>query len=97
MLPSLGVTDCFDPAVSDFTPLTDSGDPIWVESVEHGARVKIDEEGVEAAAYTVIMMEAGGMPMDLEEIDFTLDRPFIFLMTGADGNLLFTGVVNSVQ
>ena len=68
-----------------------------MDSVEHGARVKIDEEGVEAAAYTVIMLKGNSMPLELDEIDFTLDRPFIFLMTGADGNLLFTGVVNSVQ
>ena len=99
ILPSLGVTDCFDAAASNFTPLTDSGDQIYVDSIKHGARVRIDEDGTEAAAYIVIDLPGAADPPAeaLKEIDFTLDRPFIFLMTGADGNLLFTGIVNSVQ
>ena len=99
ILSALGVTDCFDPTVSDFTPLTDSGDPIYVGSVKHGARVRIDEEGTEATAYIAIEYNAGADDPgeDLKEIDFTLDRPFVFFMTGADDNLLFMGVVNSIQ
>lgn len=56
--------------------------------------MKVDEEGCEAAAYTVIMVGAGAeMPPD-DEVDFTLDRPFLFAITG-EGNLpLFVGVVN---
>ena len=29
-----------------------------------------------------------------DEVDFTLDRPFLFAVTGADGMTLFMGVVN---
>ena len=98
ILPALGVTDCFNPLLSDFTPLTDSGDPVFVNSIEHGARVKIDENGIEASALHVEVDHGCPDPLDeFIEVDFTLDRPFIFLVTGMDGNLLFTGVVNSVQ
>ena len=90
----LGVTDVFDPDVSDFTPMTTDTDmPIYVSEATHAARVKIDEEGVEAAAFTVIIADgAAAEPED--EIYFTLDRPFLFAISSRDGLPLFTGVVN---
>lgn len=94
-LKALGVTDVFDYAISNFDPLGASTDePLYVSTVQHAARVKVDEEGCEAAAYTVVMMEAGAaMPPD-DEVDFTLDRPFLFAVTGDSDLPLFTGVVN---
>ena len=47
-----------------------------------------------AAAYTV-MMEAGAAEPPDEEIDFTLDRPFVFAITSQDGLPLFIGIVNT--
>ena len=93
-LMELGVTDVFDPDVSDFTPMTTDTDmPIYVSEATHAARVKIDEEGVEAAAFTVIIADgAAAEPED--EIYFTLDRPFLFAISSRDGLPLFTGVVN---
>lgn len=92
-LQQLGVTDVFDSGVADFTPLTKDVDGIYVSQVEHAARVKIDEEGCEAAAYTVIVMCGAAMPPK-EEVDFVADRPFLFVITGRDGLPLFIGVVN---
>ncbi len=93
-LKALGVTDVFNPSVSNFDPLEAStDDPLYVSTVEHAARVKVDEEGCEAAAYTVIMVEAGMAMFPDDEVDFTLDRPFLFVVTGS-GLPLFTGVVN---
>lgn len=94
-LKELGVTDVFDYTVSNFEPLEASTDePIYVSTAQHAARVKVDEEGCEAAAYTVLMDEcAAAMPPD-DEVDFTLDRPFLFAVTGDSGLPLFTGIVN---
>ena len=94
-LKSLGVTDVFDPGVSNFAPLEAStSDPLYVGKAKHAARVKVDEEGCEAAAYTVMFVYCGAaMPPD-EEVDFVLDRPFLFAVTGESGLPLFTGVVN---
>ncbi len=94
-LKELGVTDVFDYTVSNFDPLGASTDePLYVSTAQHAARVKVDEEGCEAAAYTVIMTVCGAaMPPD-DEVDFTLDRPFLFAVTGDSGLPLFTGVVN---
>jgi serpin B len=90
-LKNLGVRSCFDVESSDFSPIID-GESIRVRKVSHGARVKLDEEGVVAAAYTLIDAGSNGRPDD--EVDFVLDRPFIFVITNSDGLPLFVGVVN---
>ena len=92
-LKKLGVTNVFDAETSDFTPMTTDTEDIFVSKVSHAARVKVDEEGCEAAAYTVIMMENTSMFLG-DEVDFILDRPFLFVITGTDGLPLFVGVVN---
>lgn len=89
---ALGVTDVFDAAKSNFSPLMKDADGIFVSQVKHAARVKTDEEGVEAAAFTAILLEKASMPIDF--VDFTVDRPFFFAVTGYTGDLLFTGVIN---
>ncbi len=92
-LKNLGVTDCFNGSTADFTPLVTGDQPVWLGEAEHGARVAIDEEGVVAAAYTEMRLAGGAMPPE-DEIDFVVDRPFLFVITGGDGLPLFVGVVN---
>lgn len=97
-LKALGVRDVFDTAVSDFTPLTtDVADPIFVSQAKHAARVMIDEEGCTGAAYTVIMMAVGAAMPPEERVEFTADRPFLFVVTNFDGLPLFTGIVNTTK
>ena len=92
-LRALGVTDVFDVEAADFSPMTEDVAEIVLSKADHAARVTIDEEGVTAAAYTVMMMAGAAMPPE-EEMDFVLDRPFLFAITGYDGLPLFVGVVN---
>ena len=94
-LKSLGVTDAFDPLMSDFSPLAEGAEGLFVSQVRHDARVAIDEEGVTAAAFSVIAAAGSAMP-PTEEVDFVLDRPFLFAITGADDTILFVGIVNQV-
>ena len=93
-LAQLGMTDVMDGTKSDFTPLTTADDSLVLTQAKHAARVKIDEDGCEAAAYTVLGVEATAMLGPEEEIDFTLDEPFVFAITGIDGLPLFVGLVN---
>ena len=66
---------------------------VCLSKVNHAARVTVDEEGVTAAAYTV--MEAdGARPSQEEEIEFRLDRPFLFAIMGTGDVPLFVGIVN---
>jgi len=92
-LKNLGVTDVFNPEISNFSPLTDNYEGIAISKAQHAARVMIDEEGCTAAAFTVILDAGSAMP-PADEIDFTLDRPFIFAITSDDGLPLFIGIVN---
>lgn len=89
----LGVTDIFDDTNSDFSKL--SKDKIIVSNITHEARTLIDEEGLEAAAYTAIVLEATSAPgQEQKEIDLILDRPFVMVITGKDNVPLFTGIIN---
>ena len=95
ILRTLGVTDAFDPNMADFTPLTDSG--AMVNSVMQAARVKIDEEGVEAAAYTEIVAADSG-PMELPPVvEMNLNRPFLFAIFDGNDVPLFIGTVQTME
>lgn len=92
-LQELGVTDVFDPGAADFSPMTDEVQGGYLSKATHAARVTIDETGCEAAAFTVMARVGAEMPPE-EEVDFVLDRPFLFCITGESGLPLFVGVVN---
>ena len=96
-LQKLGITDVFSP-LADFSALIPQTDDLanpYVESIEHAARVSINEDGVTAAAYTLIIFYgATAQPPVQEEIDFVLDRPFLFVVQ-SDNMPLFTGIVNN--
>lgn len=92
---AMGVTDVFDGTVSNFSPMTEDRE-LFVGKIDHAARVKIDEEGCEGAAYTVIMSFPAGAPLpEVKVIDFVLDRPFVFVVSSQDSLPLFAGVVNA--
>ena len=71
--------------------------PLQVGKILHGARVKADEEGVEAAAYTAVMARTTNAQIQPpEETEyFTADRPFLFCITQPGGGVMFLGVVNA--
>lgn len=94
-LQALGVRDAFDKAAADFTPLTDTG--AVVSSVMQAARVRIDEEGMEAAAYTEIIVEpTAAEPPPCSEEEMNLNRPFLFAIW-KDGAPLFIGAVQTME
>ena len=95
VLRSLGVTDAFDGTKADFTPLTDNG--AVVGSVMQAARVKIDEDGVEAAAYTEIVVDDSAMMEMPPTVEMELDRPFLFVIFDYNNIPLFVGTVNALN
>ena len=91
-LKSLGIEDVFDPSLSDFSPVSDTTG-MYVNTFTHDLHVKIDENGCEAVAYTTV----GAVPVSQEfppEVDFTVDRPFLAVISGNDGLPLFTAIIN---
>ena len=94
-LKNLGVTDVFDLEKADYSNLTDE-EGIELTEIQHGARVAIDEEGCVAAAFTEILYCGDAIPPE-DEVDFVVDRPFIFVVTSEVGIPLFIGVVNQIN
>ncbi len=92
-LRAMGVTAAFDPQQADFSALlnAESEMPLWVDGVRQQARISVNEDGVEAAAYTRI--EYAGSPMPTGRADMILDRPFLYYIS-AEGGMLFAGIVN---
>ena len=79
---------------ADFSPLTAEPQELFLSQAQHDVRVTVDEEGVEAAAYTVLAANAASAFSEPQELDFILDRPFLFAITTYNGLPLFVGIVN---
>lgn len=90
-LKSLGITDLLEAGKADLTGLTAL--EAYLTQAEQMARVSVDEEGVEAAAVTIIGAGAGAPPE--ETCVMNLNRPFLFVLR-SQGLPLFVGVVNEV-
>lgn len=91
-LKNLGITQVFDETAADFSALVPDMEKLFVSQIQHDVRVAIDEEGVTAAAYTAMSASDAAMPPE-DEVDFVLDRPFLFVLTNEDGLPLFAGIV----
>ena len=93
-LKSLGITTAFDLTAADFSPIAETESPMYLGFVQQGNHIAINEEGVEAASYTLVGMEmAAAEPDEQPVIEMDLDRPFLYLITANDGSTLFIGVV----
>lgn len=100
ILKNLGLKRVFDADLSDFSNLSENKRGLYVSTINHGARTRVDERGVLASAYTYIeVVESAGEIVE-EEYFFTLNRPFIFVIygQGTEGNSnigdpLFMGLV----
>ena len=90
-LKSLGITDLLNPDQADLSGLTSMD--TFLTQAEQMTRVSVDEEGVEAAAVTIIADCKGGAPD--ETCVMNLNRPFLFVLR-SQGVPLFVGVVNEV-
>lgn len=91
-LQALGMKKAFS-GEADFSSLSDAD--TYISLVRQAIRLKVNEEGSEGAAVTVIEGETSpGMPE--EKVDFFLDRPFLFqILEPATGTVLFMGQVGS--
>ena len=101
VLPQLGLTTAGNPWAADFSGMTEV-ERLTLSGGSHGVHFAIDEEGIEAAAYTATSMSGSSGPPPLE-IDMVLDRPFLYGVTALttteemeysrmDSTLLFLGV-----
>lgn len=98
-LETFGITDVFDSKKANLTNLTDAKGA-FIEKTIHKANIEFTQDGIKAAAATVIAGGGSGSPFDyefyvpVEEIDLTFDKPYMFLIRDIKtGEIWFIGTV----
>jgi serpin B len=75
-------------------------DGLMISNVLHNTKIDLNENGVEAAAATVIEMESelpGGGGTSPQYIEFSANRPFAFLIREkTTGAIIFIGAINKL-
>jgi serpin B len=88
-LDSLGMSDALDPALANFSGISDIG--LYISRVMHKTYIKTDEEGSEAAAVTSITFDLTSVG---PEGIIKIDRSFLFAIVEEDTqSILFMGKV----
>ncbi len=93
VLSRLGVHVPFNLNRADFGALTDHPEGLFIEAVEHAARIRVDEQGTEAAAATGLRMRALSKSQTRpESLPFHVNRPFLFFVYDHENDcVLFAG------
>lgn len=96
MVMGMGVEKAFgdEADFSDMVKFSDPGAFAYISLIRQGAKFTLDENGIEAAAFTEVAMAAGTsapMPEEKPEIEMKLDRPFLYAVYEGDV-LVFLGV-----
>ena len=93
ILQSMGIRSAYSDS-ADFSKIADG---IAVSSVNHRAKVIVDENGTKAAAETDIMIKETAMMPTEETYNFIVDKPFVYVIEDqSTGMILFMGRVNSL-
>ena len=91
IMKELGVRTCFTGG-ADFSGMTDI--PAHISRALQESYIGVNENGVEAAAYTLVALAKGAaIPVEREKVDFHLTRPFLYAIESRDGTVLFIGTV----
>lgn len=91
-LAAIGMPAAFTPA-ADFSGIATT-ERLAIARVCHGAAIRVDEAGTEAAASTGVLVAPSCVAPDRSVIDFVADHPFLFLIRDTDsGAVLFLGRV----
>ena len=90
ILSDMGMRIAFWPG-ADFTNIADTD--LNIQNVIHQAFIETNEEGTEAAAATVVIIELSSMPSG--PLVFNADHPFIYITRETTTNsIIFMGCVN---
>ncbi|XP_076012980.1 putative serpin E3 [Genypterus blacodes] len=88
VLPSIGLSDAFNPTAADFTGISEA-EGLYVSDAFHDVRIEVTEDGTKAAAATaMVLLKRSRAPV------FKADRPFLYLLRHINtGSILFMGRV----
>ena len=91
IMSELGMPSAFDPGKAEFPNFCESdvAENFYIGKMKQVAKLKLDEQGTEAAAVTVIGIETTSMP---ETATFYANRPFLYTISEqSTGLILFMG------
>ena len=95
---SIGINRAFTNSAEFFNVVKET--PLKIGNVQHRAKIKVDEQGTEAAAVTeVVMVETTATPnfKPPPRVYFIADRPFMFVIRDVkSGVILFAGTINKL-
>jgi len=89
-LKNLGIVKAFSIDDADFSGMADEN--LYIGDVLHKARIKVDEQGSEAAAVTdITMYTTSASPQSVQPpiIEFHADHPFIYAITEISSGAIF--------
>jgi len=95
ILKNLGMDIAFDPVNADFSNMANVNPSmnVFISFVDHKAVIKVNEEGTEAAAVTVVGMGVTSAVPTQPDV-LRVDRPFFFVIRDdRSGSILFMGKV----
>lgn len=95
-LKALGVKQAFDSNRGNFSNLAEIPDPIYINQIIHKSYLKVNEQGSEAAASTLVALMVGGASPTEEPFKMVVNRPFLFAIKERQtGVMLFLGVIEN--
>ncbi|MCQ2251557.1 MAG: hypothetical protein MJZ66_10680, partial [Bacteroidales bacterium] len=103
---SMGVKSLFTDGACDLSNLVESveGAPgVYCREVKQAARLEVLRSGIEGAAVTIMEFDkctdAGPDETIYKDVyeDFIVDKAFAYTLEDKFGNILFTGIVNSIK
>ncbi|MBR1389110.1 MAG: serpin family protein [Prevotella sp.] len=91
----LGMPTAFDQEKAEFPDMCDMSDAaqrLYIALMKQSAKIKVSEEGTEAAAVTIIGTEVTGMPTEPKHVSFHANRPFLYIISDVGtGTIFFIG------
>lgn len=96
IMQSMGICSVFDESSGNFSPITNAKG-LRLSTALHNTQIKVWEEGVEAASFIELAVAAACTPKRVKEIDFILNRPFLFVITKACRIPMYIGMVVNPQ
>ena len=90
MMSTLGMPNAFDSNLADFSNFCNV--PTYIGMMKQVAKIKLNEEGTEAAAITVIGMKYSAIPSEPQHVSFYATRPFLYVISEqSTGAIFFIG------
>lgn len=90
IMTKLGMPDAFNPFKADFRNFCNT--EVYIELMKQVAKIKVDEEGTEAAAVTVIGFVDTSIGPEPQYVTFHANHPFLYVISEQQtGAVLFIG------